>query len=111
MGHCSYINSVSMLTDVELHPIAVVHFSDLITLDWDRCIASLLLLLCFRCIYLASRLYCVCFIFSIQEDSEAVLPRVVPSTFVSPAGNKIVELLMYFSTYVLLKISQHEHGK
>ncbi|XP_038076890.1 uncharacterized protein LOC119744812 isoform X2 [Patiria miniata] len=45
------------------------------------------------------------------EDPSANLPRIVPSLFMSPGGDRFYSLLMHFSQYVLFKVVKQENGK
>nr|XP_006814144.1 PREDICTED: uncharacterized protein LOC100366745 [Saccoglossus kowalevskii] len=45
-----------------------------------------------------------------KECPEANLPRIVPSMFLSPGGDKFYNLLMHFSTFVCMKLITDEHG-
>ncbi|XP_070543417.1 HAUS augmin-like complex subunit 6 [Ptychodera flava] len=44
------------------------------------------------------------------EKAEANLPRIVPSMFLSPGGDKFYNLMLHFSTYVCKKAIIEEHG-
>ncbi|XP_077994466.1 HAUS augmin-like complex subunit 6 [Glandiceps talaboti] len=44
------------------------------------------------------------------EDSDANLPRIVPSMFLSPGGDKFYHLLLHLSTYVCKKAITDENG-
>ena len=48
----------------------------------------------------------------VQEDVDAnlPLPRIVASLFMSPGGDKIYQLLFYFSSHVLEHCIRHENG-
>ena len=50
-------------------------------------------------------------IMSFQDDAEARLPRIVASLFMSPGGDKFYRLLFDFSSYVVTKVMQNEHGE
>ncbi|KAJ8030083.1 HAUS augmin-like complex subunit 6 [Holothuria leucospilota] len=45
-----------------------------------------------------------------KEDEDANLPRIVPSLFMSPGGDKFYTLLFYFTNFVMLKITKNEYG-
>ncbi|XP_022109973.1 uncharacterized protein LOC110989705 [Acanthaster planci] len=45
------------------------------------------------------------------EDPLANLPRIVPSLFMSPGGDRFYSLLLHFSQYVLMKVLKQENGK
>lgn len=46
-----------------------------------------------------------------QEDEDANLPRIVPSLFMSPGGDKFYTLLFYFTSFVMVKTCKNDHGE
>ncbi|PIK56744.1 hypothetical protein BSL78_06386 [Apostichopus japonicus] len=45
-----------------------------------------------------------------KEDEDANLPRIVPSLFMSPGGDKFYTLLFYFTSFVMVKTCKNDHG-
>jgi len=46
-----------------------------------------------------------------QDEPDAHLPKIVPSIFQSPGGERFCNLLLAFSTYVLSTIIKAENGE
>ncbi|XP_072039028.1 uncharacterized protein [Amphiura filiformis] len=46
-----------------------------------------------------------------KEDPDAHLPRIVPSLFLSPGGDKFYTVLLYFTQYVVYKAIRGENGE
>lgn len=47
----------------------------------------------------------------LQDESDANLPKIVPSVFQSPGGDRFCNLMFAFSSYVLSYVIKHEHGE
>lgn len=46
-----------------------------------------------------------------KEEQDFNLPRIGPSLFLSPGGDRFYELMFYFSSFVLRKVIARDHGK